>query len=125
MKKIELEQALRRAENDAGNLHCFVNDLVNDKVTWFRRGQWRLGISREAGACGGLVAVQQKAAGSKYCTVHLWEPYIAELEGSIPAHTDSEAMDLRNLAFEVKAHVQKVQSLVAMLPPEFKQAVNA
>ncbi len=72
----DLKQQLEAAQLEAGVLHLALNDALNDKVTWFRSGPYRLGISRETGASGGIVIVRELTTGLQpYACAYYWEKW--------------------------------------------------
>ena len=119
----ELESALRQSQNDAGYLHCALNDLINGKVSWLRRGIYRLGISRETQACGGIVLVRMidNANHSSYTCAYLWEAWYTGQLQSIPSASDKLGQDLRALAIEMHTHVLRCQNPPVPPAPELTE----
>jgi len=93
----------RQATEDAGMLHCVLNDVLNNEVQWFRKGNVRLGITRPAGPAGGYVI----EASCGYASVYLWDTWWPGVRDHIPNHTDAEGIKRRELAH--KAHDYIIQ----------------
>ena len=106
----ELESALITEQGQSGLMHCALNDLLNDRQTWFRAGVWRIGVSRENDASGGLVIVRQlQPDGTSYSCAYYFEDWYSQVRDSMPSHTDKTAQDLRNLAILAHSHILQVQ----------------
>lgn len=56
--KQDLELRCARLERTIGPLELALHDVVSGNVTWFGRGNCRIGISRPAGAHGGIIIWQ-------------------------------------------------------------------
>lgn len=98
-------------ENEA--LALALSDICADRVKWFGRAPaYSLGISRPAGAAGGIVIVRQN--GMTYA--HYWERYYAEsmsiiaslVTGSDTEH-NRELLNRRAVLEAAKAHVTREQ----------------
>jgi hypothetical protein len=67
----QLEDELRLQSIESGRNHCMINDILNDRVKWFRKGNNAIGISRPNGAEGGLIVHRFQG----YASVYSWEDW--------------------------------------------------
>lgn len=111
MKKQDLIARNQELEKENTLWLCATNDLINDKVKWFRRGKYSLGICRPNGASGGIVLSRFKDGDNDLTTVHNWEEFYHNIEQNVPAPTNKEAIEFRNLAMDAMLWTRKMQNL--------------
>ncbi len=110
MKPKTKEQLLAdndRLSKDAGVLHQALNDVINQRVTWFRAGRYRLGISRENGPEGGILIYRFE----DYTCAYYWENWYPDIR-DFPLgdyKTNKEAYVLRDCAFKIHEHILQKQ----------------
>lgn len=103
--RAELENRLAHLGQSETCLQIALSDLLKGKTTWFRKGQTRLGISRELGAAGGILIHRQ---GSDFLGAYYWERWFAQIRDN--SSTVKEMQGMRECAFTVSAHIAKLQS---------------
>jgi hypothetical protein len=109
--KEQLLTDLRLLGNSESRLHCALNDVLNDKVKWFKKGVQRIGVSRPASACGGIVIHQYKGNQDAYACVYQWEQWYADVRGN---HSqDKEVRDLRECAYDANLYMTQEIGRVA------------
>lgn len=65
--KQDLLARCARLERTVDPLEMALHDLIHGDVTWFGRGDCRIGVSRPRGACGGIVCWQfEGSTGADY-----------------------------------------------------------
>ena len=97
--KAQLQSDNDRLSKDAAVLHLALNDAINGKVQWFRKGKLSLGISRPAEAAGGIVIERYDG----YACAYYWEDWWPGVrDNTLAWHQDTEAFSKRELAY--KAH---------------------
>lgn len=114
--KQDLELRCARLERENEPLTLALNDLCNDRTVWFGRGDFRLGISRPAGAAGGIVIVKTEGSTS----AHYWETYSraerAHLSAIATGHNDETQRDIlrrRDVIEQANAYVRREQHGIA------------
>lgn len=91
-----------RLQKENTILHIGVNDLYNGKVKWFKKGKHKVGVSRVTGPCGGIVFYgYRQDDGEYYICVYQFEDWFPKMRDYVPAHTNQDGLDLRNVALEV------------------------
>lgn len=72
---------LARIEREVEPLTLALCDAVNGTVTWFGRGEYKLGISRATGAHGGIVI--ERVGNS--AAAHYWEQWSRDAHAHLTA----------------------------------------
>lgn len=106
--KAQLAKDLDYYSKESSLLHCILNDLVNGKVRWFRKGSQALGISRATGAAGALVIHRSKSSTfvgdvetrSQYSCAYFWETWFPAIKQQSCHSSDKDGADLREIAWQ-------------------------
>lgn len=114
--KQDLELRCARLERTIGPLELALHDVVSGNVTWFGRGDCRIGISRPAGAHGGIVVWQFAGC----IAADYWESWSRNQSEHIAAcitgentEANAELMRRRHLIELAGAYVRREQHGIA------------
>lgn len=109
LTRVEMETKLRETQNERDNLFLALNDVLAGKVTWFRKGNVKMGISRPDSGSGGIFILDGNSTG--YAAAYLWdEIWAKEKDYSAPSN-DKDLINYRNCMLEVYNWVQKQRAL--------------
>lgn len=113
--KADLIQRNRDIERRIEPLELALADLARDRVTWFGRGDYRLGISRPNGAAGGIVIVRAEIVTADY-----WETWsqrmlahIAAVIGGQDSDYNRELQRIRDVIESAARFVRESQRTIA------------
>lgn len=107
----QLQERADQYAKDAGILHIALNDVLNRKVEWFRKGPHKLGIARPCGAEGGIVIHTFRHKGqSDYSCAYYWEEWFNDSFKHTIASNDPEAVALRQCAFAANEYIMREQN---------------
>lgn len=106
--KAQLEKDLAASQADATATQIALNDVLNNQVKWFRKGNHALGVCRPTGAHGGIVIARMKSGASHYSCAYYWERYIPHFK-TLPS-SDKEFSDQREIAFQAETYINREQS---------------
>ena len=104
LTKVQLQSKLNDASKDSTVLLMALNDVLNGKIKWFKRGGYSVGISRELSPCGGLVIIRSES----YASAHYFDEWYSSMRDSTPC--DNDGMNLRNLAIAAHGHLLTTQA---------------
>ncbi len=116
ISKQNLKACLDAKETEASCLHLALNDVLNDQVTWFKRGTQRLGISRATGASGGIVIHREVERGNpslNYTTgAYYWEAWFPQIRDDY----GTTMQDIRLCALDAHDWILKQQRTADLTP---------
>jgi len=107
--KSDLEKQLQASQLDCSATHLALNDVLNERVTWFRKGKTRLGISRENGASGGIVIHRDLSGNSPYACAYYFETWFPPIRDN-SFSSSPEMQELRLCALDAAEWIGKQQS---------------
>lgn len=115
--KQDLLARCARMERENEPLSLALSDMVNNRVVWFGRAPFRLGISRAAGAHGGIVIVNHDGM----ISADYWEQFSrnqlehigACITGENTEH-NRELAKRRDTIEQALAHVRREQHGIAV-----------
>ena len=107
LTRAELETGLATWREDAGLLHCALNDVLRGDVKWFGgNGKIRLGITRPCGAEGGILLHTHDG----YTVARLWEQSWPNFRDYSPSPGNTDALRARELAMQAHEYIITEQS---------------
>lgn len=105
--------ALAESQSESTVLACALNDVLRGDVKWFGRGEYSLGVTRPASACGGIAVVRQCGIVSAY----YFEEYsqrelnhIALIVTGEDAEHNRELLRRRAAIEDAKAYIRAAQT---------------
>lgn len=108
----EAEQAYEQANRENTIYHCVLNLLLRNQIEkTFKSGLWTIHVLAPHRADGGFVVVMQKVEGgtspNTYSHAYYLEDWIRDTKATMPAPSNREGFQLRQLAYDVEAYVRR------------------
>lgn len=106
--KSRLAEATRELSEQLEKAEFALHDLIARRVTWFRRGRYSLGVSRETTGSGPLAITVYRCPGqSPQVCVYRWAVFREWIFSTDPGEHNKEARDLRELCLLGDEHTVK------------------